>query len=470
MVKLELTDIWQHIGSEQVEVQLSSNHAIRLYYGKTSPPNDLDSFLFQNTSKEFQILAAPIAGSGYIWVRKETSATQYIKYRIVNNDSVVTDSLGNQAEIGLFGGTKVSQANVQVSLVFNKPLNLSREVKISGDVTSMHNGSLLKVGGAVGVSNIETIEVLRYKTAQTIETYFTSSWSRIAFNGEEALIGLFDTNDGVYLGYKNFEFIVGYRHIDYGDITQAIDISAFDFTKIHRFRIKFGYLGVGNISFEVFVDSKWHLLHIFETDGNLTQRTHVRTAILPMSCNVLSTEGTLELYSGSWNAQTYGIDSGQQEIPHFSQGTRVIDVNVGESLPLVAFRTVENFGGYINKVKSRLLTAEFATGSEGLYRINFLAYPAGSIATGTFVDLFVDESVMQINTDVTTIPLNGKIVYSITLAVPSSGAGVFASSADFTKLGLKTIPGFEYLIVKECLMTGGGNDITTWNIAYVDLF
>ena len=396
---------------------------------------------------------------------------------IKNVNANLKDTLGNEVEVGLFGGLKVSQSNTQISIVFNKPLNTVKETKVSANgVASQVNRSLLQVGNFIGDSFVESIDVLRYKTAQTVENYFTASFSRPALAGEIATIGGYDAEDGVFLGYVGADFVVGYRNVHHdgtgtaADVTQVVNMAAYDLTKIYRYRIKFGYLGVGNISYEVYDGSKWNLLHTFITDGTLGDRTHVGTAILPMRCDVTDTVGDLHIHSGSWNAQTYGANNGQQEEPFFSQGTRTVSTAAGENSPLVAFKSSTSFGGYTNKVKSELVSAEFATGSEGLYRINMYAYPAGTITTGTFTDLYTGESSLQINTGVTTIPAGGRIAFSTSLAVPSSGTGVASSSIDFTKLGMRASPGDEFLITKECIIAGGGDDTTTWNIAYIDLF
>ena len=389
----------------------------------------------------------------------------------------ITDSLGNEVEVGLFGSLKVAQSNVQVSMVFNKPLNTSREVIISANgVESQVNRSLLRVGNFIGSSFLETKEVVRYKTAQTVENYFTASWSRPGTAGEVAIIGGYDIQDGMFLGYVGSNFVVGYRnkwHDGTGtaaDTTQIVDTSVYDLTKIHRFRIRYGYLGVGNVNFEIHDGFKWVLLHTFRTDGSLFERTHTGTAMLPMRCDVTDTVGDFYLLSGSWNGQTYGLDEGQQEEPFFTQGTRIVAVDAGQELPVVAFRSLTTFGGYPNKARSRLISAEFATGSEGLYRINMYAYPAGTVLTGVFNDVYTNESVLQDNDTVTTLPVGGRVVYSTTIAVASSGTGVGSTTLDLSKLKLKANPGDEFVITKECIVAGAGDDTTTWNIAYADLF
>ena len=386
-------------------------------------------------------------------------------------NSILSDRLGNEVEIGLFGGLKVSNSNPQISHTFDHPLEPTH-LTVSGDVTSQVNRSLLKV--ATGGS-AETTNALRYKTAQTIETYFTAGFNG-TFTSGTSIIGLFDVEAGVYLGYKDGAFIVGYRNIyadEVGNVPDTIQvvIPPVNVNTITRYRIRFGYLGVGDISYEYFANRQWHTLHIFETDNTLTDRTHIGRAILPMRCEVSHT-GCF-IYSGSWNAQTYGTDSGLQDEPFFSDGERDIAGDTA-GLPLIAFRSATIYGNYPNKIRSRLLTAEFATGSEGLYKIEFYGFPAGTIA-GTATWAAVDtDSVLEQSTDIVLADITGglaagKKVFSTNLAVPSSGTGVASATLDFDRLGVKAKPGEEFVIVKREIIGGSGDNITTWSIAFQDL-
>jgi len=396
-------------------------------------------------------------------------------------NSKIVDGLGNEVEVGLFGGLKVSNASPQISLTFDHPLS-SRRVKTSGSPQAQFNRSLLKVSGDTN-DVVRTMSALRYKTAQTIETYFTAGFNGTYTSGT-TYIGLYDVYDGVFIGYKDGDFVVGYRNV-FGSSTASWDgtnvinpepdvlqvVSApVNVDKITRYRIRFGYLGVGNISYEYFDGDKWVLLHTFKTDNNLLDRTHVGSAVLTMKCE--SSHAGCFVLSGSWNAQTYGNDTGLQDEPFFSDGERAVAGDVA-GLPVVAFRSMKTFGNYPNKVRSRLLNAEFSTGSEGLYKIEMYIFPEGTISgTWTAID---SGSVLEYNDTVNLVDITGGLaagrrVFSTNLAVPSSGTGVASVSLDFEKLGVKANPTDEYVIVKRELVGGAGDAITSWSIAYQDLF
>ncbi len=398
-------------------------------------------------------------------------------------DAQLVDNAGNAVEVGLFGGLKTSSSVPQISMTFDRAIDAFHNAVITGsNVEYQYNRSLLRVGQG---STHTTTRHLRYKTAQTIETYFTAAWQGVPTAGN-TLIGLYDSYDGVYLGYKDGAFVVGYRNVfgsssaswdgasvlnPVADVVYVVDMSKYDLTRLFRFRIKFGYLGIGNISYEIFDGYKWEILHTFITDGTLLNRTHVGSAILPMRAETESTLG-VAIISGSWNAQTYGLDTGLQDEPFFSNGIRNLAPTT-TGAPLIAFRSKKVFGNYPSKIRSRLLTAEFATGSEGLYNMEFYTFPAGTIAgTATWTDIDT-HSVLQQSVNITIGNIvgglgAGKKVFATTLTVGTKS--IDSSMADFERLGLVASPGEEFVVVMTEVIPGVGTDITTWSIAFEDLF
>lgn len=91
----------------------------------------------------------------------------------------------------------------------------------------------------------------------------------------------------MYWEYDGTDFIVAYRNKEFTatDTKIVLDVSAYDLTKIHRFRLRFGYLGVGDIPLEIKPDNssrEWETLYVFKTDGALSERTHIGTPTLPI--------------------------------------------------------------------------------------------------------------------------------------------------------------------------------------------
>jgi hypothetical protein len=398
--------------------------------------------------------------------------------------SILTDRLNNEVEVGLFGELKTSNPVPQISETFDIPINPNR-LKVVGIAEAQFRRSQLKVSQN---SSVTTVSTLVYKTAQTIEAYFTAGFHG-SFASGESYIGLFDEYDGVFVGYKNGNFVCGYRNVFASenaswngsevvnttpDVLQEIQEPA-NIETLTRYRIKLGYLGIGNISYEYFNGKEWVLIHLFETDNALFLRTHIGSAILPMRSQVENTEGCF-IVSGSWNAQTWGLDQGLQDQVNYSRGSRTITPST-VGVPLVAFRSKGTFGNYPSKIKSRLIKAGFLSLNVGLLSIDFWAYPAGTIAgASTFQDVNANTALQQstnlIGTDIEGGLASGVLLFSRDFFV-SSGQGqqIFSdgSDIDFQRLGLIARPKDEFVIAIRQISGTPTSNITTWSIAYEDL-
>ena len=401
--------------------------------------------------------------------------------------SKIQDSLGNEAEVGVFGALKVTDPTPQIAMTFDRPFDEDRDVVNTvtgtGSLTAQYNRSLLRVkSGGIGTAECTSKDTVRYIAGTTVESYFTANFVGTPAAGDTMYIGIFDTEDGIYLGYNGTNFVVGYRNInkDGGtepDVQQVVDMSAYDLTKIHRFRIRFGYLGVGNISFEIKTGTQWNELYTFETDGAFTDRTHVGTLFVPMCAQVVSTTGAdIEILSGSWSTTTFSKgDHTIQDKPFSVVNSRSVTPAAGAERIIAGFRSKTTFGSYTNKVKSRLLYLEVATGSEGLYRFSLWGVPAGTITSGTFNNINAN-SVMEVNDTVTTTDatvlaaLTGQPDFSTYIAVQSGGTGVESKSLDFSELGIHAHPTDEFVLTIQEIIAGAGTDTQCYSIVYEDLF
>lgn len=390
---------------------------------------------------------------------------------------IIQDKLGNAVTVGSFGELKAMSPRQQVSHTFDTPLDEVFDFKVatSGDcnITAQHNRSLLLLNtGTGGTGSIESKRIVRYKTS-TVECLMTMGFPEAPQAVDQRFGGLFNNKNGYYWGYDGLDFIFAYRNKDKNggtepDVKITLDMSAYDLTKIHRFRLTFGFLGVADATLEIRSPTGWELIGKHQTDGQLSDRTHIGTVNIPVRTEISSPSNDISILSGSWSANTWDNGEDLKDKTFFSSGARTIATAANE-LPIVAFRSKLDFGGYENNVRTKLLYSEFATGSEGLYKINIYAYPAGTITDGAWADVSAT-SVMEENvtTNYNTYP--AKPMLSTHLAVPSSGVGVAESSVDFEKLGVIANPGDEFLITKQELIAGAGDDITSWVIAGADLF
>lgn len=405
---------------------------------------------------------------------------------ILGKSAPVDKNSKDFAIVDSFGAVKTAEANSQISLIFTRSLDTARDVTTttagSCTISSQYNRSMGRIAAsAVGSGSIQTKNTLRYRPGADLEINFTAQFEGTTSTGDYMYIGGYTTCTGAYLGYKEGNFIVGYRNIyadDGGtpasggsepDVTQTVDMSAYDLTKLHRFRIRLGYLGAGDIIFEIKEANKvWTVLHRFGTDGTLDARTHIGCPLLPMRCEVNSATGNaLTLYTASWNGSALTKELTLENKPFFHRGSRSVTPTTTPG-PVVAFRNKTTFDNYPNLIKSQALGFEFGTGSEGLYFIEFYKFAAGGITTGSWSDVN-SYSVIEVNSTFTEAASGGVYVASKLIAVPSSGAGVANAELNLEKMGMVLYPGEEMGIYITEIIAGAGTNTTAWSISYFDL-
>jgi len=419
---------------------------------------------------------------------------------IFNATSLKDHFSGEKVSAGLFGELKAVNPTVDISLIFTRQLDTDQEVVVStsgtGSNTPQFNRSLLKTAtGGVGSASVQTLNKLRYKPGSTIECNFTAAWlGTIADHGsgnDEAFIGLFMTCSGVYLGYDGADFIVAYRNLyaedgatpgtgGIADVKQIVSMTSYDLTKLHRFRIKFGFLGVGDILFEIKPDNggDWKLLHRFNTDGSLETssnipRTHIGCPLTPMRLEVDSPNNgnDFSIYTASWSASVWTKDHNRENKPYFNHGSRSVTPSAAGAA-FVAFRNPTTFQSYPNAIRSQALSLSFATMSEGLYSITFYKGTIATIAAvatgGSGYQTVSSHTPIEYHNDFTVASAVGTEVAAILLPVPSGGNGANSSELDLEKLGMYLDPGYAMLIAIKELVAGAGTDTTAWAISWYD--
>jgi hypothetical protein len=411
----------------------------------------------------------------------------------------LNDIGGSKARIGGFEELKVAEPKTDIPLKFDLSLDLI-ECDIIGEVNSQVNGSILQViAGDSPISTFTSRCFARYRAGQTTDIDFTASWNRAGVNGEEAVIGLTDGNNEIAIGYVNSDFVLRVKNENFGtDLVENLNVADYDLKKLHRFVIVFGYLGVADPVVKIYPKTNdgenansYKVLGRLRTDGVLENRTHIGASRLPFGARVDVSGGEspsdLILSSGSVRVSTYG-DVNTGEIPEnktfitgLTPGTfeEVLSTednaspDVDEEQVVMAFRINGSFTGGKN-ICSQLLDIAVATGSEGQYLYRLIAYQSGTLTTYTFSDIS-NKTPLQYsftntgNSGATDIPIGGEEKICLPLSVLSSGTGVGTLNADLQRARIIGRPNDEFLLVKSCIIGGGGTDKNTITVRWLDL-
>ena len=191
--------------------------------------------------------------------------------------------------------------------------------------TSTTNG-----GNAKLVSNASLV----YEPGGEVFALVTAAWLQAGAAGTAGScymrIGMYDTNNGFFLGYENTTFGITTRtgasdtqvakasfNVDTlvggagSKFTSSGSPVAIDLTKINVFRIRFGWLGSAPVRFEVLSpDGDWVLFHIIR-QPNSAATPHIQSPDLPITADVKNTGTTtnLQLATSCWGGgQTSSVE------------------------------------------------------------------------------------------------------------------------------------------------------------------
>lgn len=193
---------------------------------------------------------------------------------------IARDQTSDILGVGISG-----KRNNQIEISFNSAFDASlitNSQSGGGNATIINGHALYSTGtNATASSKGVSVKSVTYRPAHELYSCFTAAFTTPTSANSYQRIGLFDSNNGFFIGYSGLTFGVTKR-------TSAVDIftakasfntdtltgatgskftrngtpEAIDFTKSNLFRVRFAWLGSANILFEVFSpDGEWVLFH-----------------------------------------------------------------------------------------------------------------------------------------------------------------------------------------------------------------
>ena len=267
---------------------------------------------------------ASITGTAILW---EDAANTLATISAANPLPIKTP----QGSIDTFAHLMTAQSNNQIDVQFYRdtPANLV-------DVTSSAGGSASASGGTAtfststnsnGNSKGVTAQTTIYHSGAEMYALFTAAWPTGGGSaGSFQRIGLYDDNDGFFIGYEGTTFGVTVRKggsdtqtakssFSEDDLTggassrftRAGSPEAIDLTKLNVFRVRFGWLGSAPIEFEILgPDDNWVLFHEIK-QPNLSATASIENADLPVTAHVDNNGANstdLQILSNCWGAGT----------------------------------------------------------------------------------------------------------------------------------------------------------------------
>lgn len=279
------------------------------------------------------------------------------------NVAVAATSPGNDVFATAITGTRYNQ--VEVNFESAPGATFITQTFSGGGAVSHTNGHALYSTSTATSAQAKAVSVgsVVYRPANEIYAYFTAAFTTPTSAASYQRIGLYDTNNGFFVGYEGTSFGVTVRSgtVDTsvarasfnGDtLTGAVGSKftrngspeAINLTLSNLFRIRFGWLGSASILFDVFSpDGVWVNFHTIK-QPNSSLNPSIQSPNLPITLDVRKTASdatNLVMATACWAGGTS------------SQFTKITDALTDNSLAgltraVITGVTTGGGGGYVN--------------------------------------------------------------------------------------------------------------------------
>jgi hypothetical protein len=246
------------------------------------------------------------------------------------------------SDVETFGAAVVSGRSSQIMANFSAPIaanDVTQSFTGSGSLSQTSASAILNTGtGSTGPgwSRLASNAVLSYTPGNELYAVFTAGFTTPDNTDSYQRAGLYDSRNGFFIGYSGSSFGATHR-LDGVDTFYSASAFSHDtltgsatsqFTRNHIpeainyarrnvFRIRYGYLGVAPIKFEVLSpDNDWVLYHMIRFP-NTSIYPHTTNTSLPLAFESNKAAGSTingALYTTSWDAGV--TDGGKSDLSY----------------------------------------------------------------------------------------------------------------------------------------------------------
>jgi hypothetical protein len=246
-------------------------------------------------------------------------------------DSILTADKDTFGAAIAEGRTSQFSANFVQTFINNSVVTSST----GGATITQLNGvaALTSSTGATTSAKINSIGTIRYIPAREVYAMFTAHFTVPTSVNSNQRIGLYDANNGFFIGYNGTTFGTTVRNTGTdtftaitswnGDLLNGLAGSKFtrnripeaiDFTKDNVFRIRFGWLGSAPIKYQVISpDGVWVTFHTIK-QPNLSTAPSIANPNLPITFEVIKTGADATNLIMSTNCWDAGCISANQQV------------------------------------------------------------------------------------------------------------------------------------------------------------
>ena len=373
---------------------------------------------------------------------------------IIYGGKIVHDASKKAPMYSIFGDTITGVKKDEVTVSFQvgiSSFDSDSVVSGGGAVTSVVPQAQVASGvPAAGTAQLQSVQSVRYRPGKEGYSFFTCEFTTqvggvLGIADSNQQIGLFDDQNGIYVGFTGVDFCVAKRKEGVDTIiTQSnfnrdkLDGTGYsgftaDFSKNNVFKISFGYLGAATITYEVLrQDGVWIPFHVIEYP-NSSINAHISNPVLPVTCRVEKTAGAtnVTMRTTSWSAGTITGDLTQQQISNRPYAfSNVKDVSAGVRTNIFTLKCSTAFGGLTNRIPFQPIF--ISVSADGTKNVDISILKNATINGTSYHDVDSPNSVVSYDIAATSVS-GGTLEFPIKLGKTESQS---IDMADFRMLSL----------------------------------
>jgi hypothetical protein len=274
-----------------------------------------------------------LPGTGAVVAADDVSSVWYQRVKLTDGTEGSTAAIGGSALFGLdtnlkalptgmldsFGKLQVVNCinDIDVQFFRDVPANLVTISGTGGTASSTTVPGLMRMSTGAGTTNdikAVSLDNVMYRAGGEVFCLVTAAWLDGGVATSSQRIGLYDTNNGFFVGYEGTTFGITSRtgaadtqvakasfNVDTlvggatSRFTRAGTPEAINLALLNVFRIRFGWLGAAPIRFEVLSpDGEWVLFHVIK-QPNSAATPSIQSVDLPITAHLVKTAGATDI-------------------------------------------------------------------------------------------------------------------------------------------------------------------------------
>lgn len=281
----------------------------------------------------------------------------------------------------------------------------------TGVASNSNSQAVASTGSGVGKCTFKTVRIMTYRPAHEIYVYGSVVFTAGTTNTVQRF-GVFDDDDGFFIGYSGATFGLGIRKATSDtfiaqsswnkDKCDGTGISGFTLNpaKNNQYKISYGWLGAAPISYYVYGGESlgWILFHVIDYTNTQTTPS-INSPNFSIQWEVERTSG-----SGAITMAIGCVAGGSTEGVHAHAGHRVFAGRSSKAITsiaypgdhIVTFHSKATFQSKTNKIRAEATWAGFSC--DGTKPTEFILLRNCSISGASYSDINTDNSIFETTT------------------------------------------------------------------------